>query len=156
MIPNLLIPQPPAGEAALETTFALIKSHAVRANLVGLVLSRILREKLIIMTAVAATLTSEQILDLYSEHRKKRYWPQLVDSVSGPVVAMVIGGRDAVKAWRGVLGATDPGFADKGTLRAEYGNVNLVAENVAHGSEDATAARREIALFFPRIVLSWR
>jgi nucleoside-diphosphate kinase len=147
-------PRQAVGEPDLETTFALIKSHAVRGNLVGIILARILRERLVVMMAVQGRLSGEEILNLYGAHAKKPYWPALMESVSGPVVAMVLGGKDVVTAWRTMLGDTDPGYADKGTLRAEFGNVKLIAENVAHGSDSVLTAKREVGLFFPRITLS--
>ena len=149
-----MFPKTVQGDMPLEMTFGLIKSHAVRQNRIGIILSRILQANLIVMMAVETTFSGEQILELYREHTKKPFWPALLTSVSGPVVPMVIAGKTAVAAWRGLLGATDPGFADVGTLRADFGNVKVVAENVAHGSDSLASAKREIALFFPRITLT--
>lgn len=135
-----------------EMTFGLIKSHAVRKDLVGVVLSRILVAKLLVLIAGETTLSGEQIVKLYGQHVHKPYWRALLDSVSGPVVPMLLAGRDAVAIWRTLLGATDPAWADIGTLRGDFGNKELVAENVAHGSDSAASAKREIALFFPKII----
>jgi nucleoside-diphosphate kinase len=136
-----------------EMTFGLIKSHAVRKGLVGVVLDRVLAVELIVLMAGATRLSGEQIVALYGQHTHKPYWRGLLDSVSGPVVPMLLAGRNAVETWRTLLGATDSAWADIGTLRGDFGNKDLVAENVAHGSDSLAAAKREIALFFPKIIL---
>lgn len=133
-----------------ETTFALIKSHAVRTGLTGVILCRVLELPLSILAASLTTLNGEQINALYGTHRRKRYWPELVGSVSGPVVAMALHGPQAISRWRELLGSTDPNEAHPASLRGTYGNPRVTAENVAHGSDSPEAARRELEMFAPR------
>jgi nucleoside-diphosphate kinase len=142
----------PPADPLCESTFALIKSHAVSAGCIGPIMAAILEARLTILAATVTKLSGAQILALYEEHAKKRFWPELVNSVSGLVVPMIITGPRAISEWRQLLGDTDPGYADPRTIRARFGNVNKVSENAAHGSDGPVAAKREIGLFFPLVL----
>jgi nucleoside-diphosphate kinase len=84
----------------------------------------------------------------YAEHTDKPFFGDLVEFItSGPLVAMVLEGHEAVTAARQVIGATDPLEAAPGSLRGDYGLE--VQTNLVHGSDSPESAEREIALFFP-------
>jgi nucleoside-diphosphate kinase len=133
----------------LQMTFAMIKSSAVARGQSGAVLDRILGEKMVILGAKRTKLGGAAIDGLYGAHRKKSYWPQLVHNVDGEVIVMMLAGAGVISHWRDILGATDSKLAAPGTLRHQFGNPEVVADNVAHGSDSSAAAERELALFFP-------
>jgi nucleoside-diphosphate kinase len=144
---NDLLNAPGAG-ANLQLTFGMIKSKAVAQGHVGAIFERILDERIIILAAHRAVLNGSIIAQLYGAHFKKSYWPQILDSVSGEVVPMILMGHGVIQHWRDLLGATDSKLAASGTLRNLYGNREVVADNVAHGSDSTSAAQREINIFF--------
>lgn len=131
----------------MERTFVLVKPDAVRRGLVGEVVARFERRgfeiKAMKMLSVERTLAEEH----YAEHREKDFFGELVDSItSGPVVAFVLEGPDAIAVVRRMMGATNPIDADPGTIRGDMG-LEIVA-NVVHGSDGAESAEREIKLYF--------
>jgi nucleoside-diphosphate kinase len=86
----------------------------------------------------------------YAEHAERPFFGELVEFItSGPIVAMVLEGPEAVQAARQVIGATDPLQADAGSIRGEYGVE--VGRNLVHGSDAPASAAREAALFFPEL-----
>src|SRR5699024_3578492 len=86
----------------------------------------------------------------YGEHQGKPFFEGLVSFItSGPVVAMVLEGENAIGGWRGLMGATNPADAAPGTIRGDY--ATTIDENVAHGSDAPETAQREIGLFFPEL-----
>ena len=93
--------------------------------------------------------------EYYAEHRGKQFFPGLVDYVtSGPSVAMVWEGENAVVVVRKMMGATDPAKAEPGTIRADFGLT--ISRNVVHGSDSLESANREAALFFrPEEILAY-
>ena len=83
----------------------------------------------------------------YQGHKNKSFFNMLIEYItSGPVVVMVISGKDAIARIRELMGPTDPGKANKGTIRGDFGNDITV--NVIHGSDSRESAQREIELFF--------
>lgn len=131
----------------MERTFVLVKPDAVRRGLVGEVVARFERRgfeiKAMKMLSVDRPLAEEH----YAEHREKDFFGELVDSItSGPVVAFVLEGPDAITVVRMMMGATNPMDADPGTIRGDLG-LEIVA-NVVHGSDGADSAEREIKLYF--------
>lgn len=142
---GIAIPEPP-----IQQTFALIKAHMVVSGRAGIVISRVLELGLTVAVATSTILSGDQIAQLYQEHVKKGYWRDLLNSVSGPCVPMVLIGPRAVAVWREALGATDSMKAAQGTLRQMFGSRTTIADNVAHGSDSREAAQRELAIFFPR------
>ena len=84
----------------------------------------------------------------YAEHEGKPFFGELVDFItSGPLVAMILEGQDAVKAARQVIGATNPLEATTGSIRGDY--AVEVGTNMVHGSDSDESAEREANLFFP-------
>jgi len=133
-----------------ERTLVLIKPDGVARNLIGEVLSRIERKGLTIIGLELRTLDRATAEAHYAEHAAKPFFADLVDFItSGPLVAAVIEGPDAIVAWRAMMGATNPVTAAPGTIRGDLATV--MQENVTHGSDSPESAAREIALFFPAL-----
>ena len=131
-----------------ERTLVLIKPDGVARGLVGEVIGRIERKGFTIVAMELRTLTREVAESHYGEHKDKPFFADLVEFItSGPLLAAVIEGPDAIVQWRNMMGATNPAKAEMGTIRGD-----LAAEmqnNVTHGSDSPESAAREVALFFP-------
>ena len=133
-----------------ERTLVLIKPDGVARNLIGEVLSRIERKGLTIIGLELRTLDRATAEAHYAEHAAKPFFADLVDFItSGPLIAAVVEGPDAIVAWRAMMGATNPVTAAPGTIRGDLATV--MQENVTHGSDSPESAAREIALFFPAL-----
>lgn len=131
-----------------QRTLVLIKPDGVARNLVGEVLGRIERKGLRLVALELRTLDRATAQAHYAEHESKPFFTDLVDFItSGPLVAAVIEGPDAIVAWRTMMGATNPVNAAPGTIRGDLATVTQ--NNVTHGSDSPESAAREIALFFP-------
>jgi nucleoside-diphosphate kinase len=129
-----------------ERTLVLIKPDGVARGLVGEVLGRIERKGFSIVAMELRTLTVEVAEEHYGEH--KAFFNDLVAFItSGPLVAAVIEGPDAIVQWRSMMGATNPVNAPLGTIRGDL--ATEMQNNVTHGSDSPESAIREIALFFP-------
>jgi len=136
------------GDAVSERTLVLIKPDGVARGLVGEVLGRIERKGYVIRALQMRTLTAEIAQTHYAEHDGKPFFADLVAFItSGPLVAAVIEGPDAIASWRTMMGATNPANATPGTIRGDL--ATQTQNNVTHGSDSAESAAREIALFFP-------
>jgi nucleoside-diphosphate kinase len=97
-------------------------------------------------------LSRAQAEAFYAVHRERPFFASLVEFItSGPVVAFVIEGENAVERYRQLMGATDPAKAEPNTLRARY--AQNIERNAVHGSDSPTSARREIAFFFSELEL---
>ena len=133
-----------------ERTFAMIKPDGVRRRLVGELVSRIEAKGYDIVALKQMTLPREMAETHYGEHAGKPFFAGLVDFItSGPVVAMVLEGENAIQGWRSMMGATNPADAAPGTVRGDF--ATTIDENVAHGSDAPETATREIGLFFPEL-----
>ena len=93
-------------------------------------------------------MTREQAEELYEVHREKSFFSELIGIASTPIVLMVLEKENAVKAWRDLMGATDPAQAAENTLRKLFG-ANIGA-NATHGSDSLENAKKEISIFFPQ------
>lgn len=132
---------------ATEKTFAMIKPDGVQRNLVGAVVSRIEAKGYRIAAMKKMRITQELAAEHYGEHEGKPFYASLVDFItSGPVVAMVLEGENAIAGWRTLMGATNPADAAPGTIRGDF--ATSIDENVAHGSDAPDTAEREIGIFF--------
>ena len=132
----------------MERTFVMVKPDGVQRGLVGRIISRFedrgLRLVAIRMLHMDAELASRH----YSEHVGKPFYEKLVSFItSGPVVAVVLEGKNAVAVARSMMGATNPVDAGPGTIRGDYGMDT--GKNIIHGSDSLQSAQREISLFFP-------
>jgi nucleoside-diphosphate kinase len=131
----------------MERTFVMVKPDGFRRGLVGEILARFERKGFRIVGLKALRISQELAERHYAEHREKPFFPSLVGFVtSGPVVAMVLEGPNAVAEVRKMMGATHPKDALPGTIRGDY--ATTIDENVIHGSATLEDAQREIALFF--------
>lgn len=132
---------------AMQRTLSILKPDATRRNLTGAINARLEAAGLRIIAQKRLHLTAAQAEAFYAEHSARGFFADLVGFMtSGPVVAQVLEGEEAVAANRAIMGATDPKKADPGTLRAEFAE-NIEANSV-HGSDSAASASREIAFFF--------
>jgi nucleoside-diphosphate kinase len=132
---------------AIERTFSIIKPDATRRNLTGAVNALIEKAGLRIIAQKRVHMTRAQAETFYAVHKARPFFGELVETMTaGPVVVQVLEGENAIKAYRDVLGATDPAKADPGTIRKEY--ALSVGENSAHGSDAVDTAAIEIAQWF--------
>lgn len=132
----------------MERSLVLVKPDGVRRGLVGEVISRIEEKQLRITEMRMMTVDAELAKRHYEEHTDKPFFRDLVEFItSGPVVAMVVEGEQAVSVLRTLMGATDPKLAAPGTIRGDFGLA--ITENIVHGSDSPQSAERELGLFFP-------
>ncbi|HNA98252.1 MAG TPA: nucleoside-diphosphate kinase [Marmoricola sp.] len=131
-----------------ERTLVLLKPDAVRRGLVGQILARF-EAKGLRLVALEQRQIDEAMADAhYHEHVQRDFYPPLRDFVtSGPLVAVVLEGDDAISVVRGLNGATDGRVAAPGTIRGDWSLSNR--ENLVHGSDGVESATREISLWFP-------
>jgi len=131
----------------VERTFIMVKPNGFARGLVGEVIARFERRGLELRAMKLMRIPRDLAERHYAEHREKLFFGELVDFItSGPVVAMVWEGNEAITVARTMMGATDPVKAAPGTIRGDFATV--MAENVVHGSDGPESAAREIGLFF--------
>ncbi|MEP6666639.1 MAG: nucleoside-diphosphate kinase [Nocardioidaceae bacterium] len=131
-----------------QRTLVLLKPDTVRRGLIGLVLARFEDKGLTIVVMEQRTITVELADQHYVEHVERDFYPPLRDFItSGPLVATVLEGDEAIEVVRALNGATDGRKAVPGTIRGDWSLSNR--ENLVHGSDSAESAQREIALWFP-------
>jgi nucleoside-diphosphate kinase len=132
----------------MERTLILIKPDAFARNLSGEIIARFERKGLRLVALTLMTMTRDLAAQHYAEHEGKGFYEELVTFItSGPLVAMVLEGEQAVVAARQVIGATDPLKATTGSIRGDF--AIEVGQNMVHGSDAAESAAREVSLFFP-------
>jgi nucleoside-diphosphate kinase len=125
----------------------MVKPDGVQRGLAGEIITRFEKKGFKIAALKMLRISRELAEKHYGEHLGKPFFEKLVGFItSGPVVAMVIEGKDAVSAARDMMGKTDPLAALPGTIRGSYGID--IGRNVIHGSDSLESAQREIALFF--------
>ena len=131
-----------------QRTLVLLKPDAVRRGLVGQVLGRFEAKGLALVAMELRTITGEQADRHYAEHVEKDFYPPLREFItSGPLVALVLEGEQAIDIVRAINGATDGRKAAPGTIRGDFSLSNR--ENLVHASDSPESAEREIALWFP-------
>lgn len=131
----------------MERTFVAIKPDAVQRGLIGEIISRFEKAGFKIIGLKMMHIDRSIAEKHYAEHLGKPFFEGLVSFItSGPIVAMVIEGANAVKVIRKILGSTNPQEATPGTIRADYGQV--MGRNIVHGSDSIESANREISIFF--------
>ncbi len=132
---------------ALERTLSIVKPDGVARNLIGEVYRRFEHAGLRIVAARMLHLSTAQAEAFYAVHRERPFYRDLVRYMSsGPVIAQVLEGDDAIARNRDIMGATDPKNAAPGTIRADL--AQSIEANVVHGSDAADTAVREIGFFF--------
>jgi nucleoside-diphosphate kinase len=131
-----------------QRTLVLLKPDTVRRGLVGNVLSRFESKGLSLDALELRTITAAQADEHYAEHVDRDFYPPLLDFVtSGPLLAAVLEGDEAVEVVRALNGATDGRKAAPGTIRGDLSLSNR--ENLVHGSDSPESAAREIGIWFP-------
>lgn len=131
----------------LERTLSILKPDAVRKNLIGEICNRFEKSGLTIVAIKKVQLNEYQAEKFYSVHKERVFFPDLVKfMVSGPIVVMVLEGKNAIELNRKLMGATDPKKAEPGTIRADF--ASSIDENVVHGSDSPDTAQSEVAYFF--------
>ena len=131
-----------------QRTLVILKPDAVRRGLVGEVLSRFEAKGLTIVAMEHRLIDGELADRHYAEHVERDFYPPLREFVtSGPLVAMVLEGDEAIEVVRALNGATDGRKAAPGTIRGDLSLSNR--ENLVHGSDSPESAEREIAIWFP-------
>ncbi len=137
----------------MERTFAIIKPDAVESRYTGRILQRIEEAGFTIRAMQMRSLSTKEAEGFYAVHRERPFFASLTQFMSsGPVVVLALEAEDAIKKWRGLMGATDPAKADAGTLRKEFGA--SIENNATHGSDAPDTAAFELGYFFPGIELS--
>ncbi|MFT6580353.1 MAG: nucleoside-diphosphate kinase [Alphaproteobacteria bacterium] len=132
---------------AIERTLSIIKPDATRRNLTGKINARFEDAGLRIIAQRRLQLTREEAEKFYSVHSERAFFPDLCGFMtSGPVVAQVLEGENAILKNREVMGATNPANADEGTIRKDFGE--SVEANSVHGSDAPDTAAQEISFFF--------
>ena len=133
-----------------ERTLSLIKPDATRRGLTGNINSRFEKADLRIIAQKRLRLNRQQAEGFYSVHKERSFFNDLCDFMcSGPIVAQVLEGENAISRNREIMGATNPANADDGTIRKEFGE--SVEANSVHGSDSPETAAWEIAYFFSEI-----
>ena len=131
----------------MERTLILCKPDCVQRRLVGRVLGRFEDKGLNIIAMKMLHVTPELAREHYAEHVDKPFYPELEGFITGaPVVAAVIEGLEAIRVVREMLGATNGLKAAAGTIRGDYSSSQQ--KNLAHASDSAESAEREIGLYF--------
>lgn len=134
----------------MQRTLILVKPDAFSRNLTGEILARFERKGLKIIALKLLTVSRELAQQHYGEHSDKPFFGELVDFItSGPLVALVLEGHEAIVAARQTIGATNPLEAATGSIRGDF--ALEVGQNMVHGSDAPESAQREIALFFPEL-----
>ena len=134
----------------MDQTFAIIKPDAVRAGKTGSIIQRMIDGGFQIRALNMLHMTLKEAEGFYAVHRERPFFAGLTEFMSsGPCVVLVLQKDGAVKAWRDLMGATDPAKADEGTIRKEFGA--SVGENATHGSDSDENAAIEISYFFSQI-----
>ena len=135
---------------AVERTLVLVKPDAMQRHLAGEIVARLERRGLELRAARLLTVDRSLAEEHYAEHTEKPFFGELVDFItSGPLVAMVLEGEQAVAAARQVIGATNPLEAAAGSIRGDL--AVEVTFNLVHGSDSDESAADEIALWFPEL-----
>jgi nucleoside-diphosphate kinase len=132
---------------ASQQTFVMVKPDGVRRRLVGEVIRRIEAKGYDIREMTLLTVDESLAKKHYAEHVDKPFFGELVSFItSGPSVALVVEGADAVAGLRQIMGATNPLDAMTGSIRGDF--ATEITENIVHGSDSPESAEREINLFF--------
>jgi nucleoside-diphosphate kinase len=131
----------------LEQTLSIIKPDAVGQNMIGNIIEYFEREGLNVTAAKMTHLTEAQAKEFYAIHKERPFFQELVDFMtSGPILAMVLEGENAVARNRQIMGETDPSKAAPGTIRADF--ATSIDRNAVHGSDSLANAKAEIEFFF--------
>lgn len=132
---------------AIERTFSMIKPDATKRNLTGQIVARFEAAGLRVVASKRLWLSRRQAEAFYAVHKERPFFGELTEFMSsGPIVAQVLEGENAVLKNREVMGATNPANADEGTIRKAL--AESIEANTVHGSDSLENAEIEIAFFF--------
>ncbi len=138
----------------MERTFVMIKPDGVQRGLIGEIISRFERRGLKIVAMKFMHVSRELAEEHYAVHKGRPFYDGLIEYItSGPVVAMVLEGTNAISVARNTMGATNPADATPGTIRADYGIE--IGRNLVHGSDGPETATFEIGLWFGDDIPDW-
>jgi len=133
--------------SVMQQTLAIIKPDAVAARHTGRIIQRIEQAGFQIRAMRMLHLSQVEAEGFYAVHRARPFFGSLTQFMArGPVVVLALEADDAIKKWRGLMGATDPAKAEAGTLRKEFGA--SIENNATHGSDAPETAAFELGYFF--------
>jgi len=138
----------------LEKTFFMVKPDGISRGLEDKIFSRVKKAGLKVEVERKLTLTEEQAAALYKPHLEKKFYSGLIKFItSGPVLASIVSGENAITRLREIMGATDPLAACPGTIRGDLReevvvNKDGIIKNLVHGSDSLESAGREVVIFF--------
>jgi len=134
----------------IEQTLSIIKPDAVERNLDNKIKSFFEKNNLKILKSKKVKISKEEASEFYKVHQTKPFYNELCNYLSsGPIIAMILEGENAVSKNRQLMGATDPLKAEEGTLRKMYGI--SIDKNSVHGSDSLINGKKEIDFFFNKI-----
>jgi nucleoside-diphosphate kinase len=132
---------------AIERTYSMIKPDATKRNLTGQIVARFEAAGLRVIASKRLWLSKRQAEAFYAVHKDRPFFAELTEFMSsGPIVAQVLEGENAILKNREVMGATNPANAAEGTIRKDF--ALSIGENSVHGSDAPETAAEEIAFFF--------
>ena len=132
---------------AMEQTYLMVKPDGVQRGICGEIVSRFEKKGLKLIAMKLMVIPKETAENHYGEHKGKKFYDSLISYItSGPVLAMVWEGENAVSICRNMMGKTNPAESAPGTIRGDYGMVTGL--NIIHGSDSVESAEREIRIFF--------
>jgi len=132
---------------AEQRTLVLLKPDALQRGLVGDIVSRLERRELKVVAMKMIWMDEALANRHYAVHRDKPFFAALVEFItSGPIIAAILEGDDAVEVVRETMGETDPALARPGTIRGDL--AQDIGHNLVHGSDSEETAKEEISLFF--------
>ena len=132
---------------SVEKTLSIIKPDAVKRDLTGKIIAMFEEKGLRVVAQKKIWLSKEQAGSFYDIHRDRPFFGELCEFMSsGPIVAQVLQGDNAIELNREIMGATNPEQAEAGTIRKEF--ALSMTENSAHGSDSPETAKEEISFFF--------
>jgi len=139
---------------AMEQTYLMVKPDGVQRGICGEIISRFEKKGLKLVAMKLMVIPKETAEKHYGEHKDKKFFPSLISYItSGPVLAMVWEGENAVQVCRNMMGKTNPQESAPGTIRGDFGMVTGV--NIIHGSDSVDSAKREIGIFFPEGLVTY-
>ncbi len=132
---------------AIQRTLSIIKPDAVAKNVIGDIIRRFEENGLSVIATRMTHLSAEQAGRFYAVHKERPFYKDLCEFMSsGPVLAMVLEGSNAVNLNRQLMGATNPKEAEEGTIRADH--ADSIDANAVHGSDSEENAAIEVSFFF--------
>ncbi len=139
----------------MERTYLMAKPDAVQRGLCGEIISRFEKKGLKLVAMKLMVIPKEVAENHYGEHKGKKFFDSLISYItSGPVLAMVWEGEEAVSVCRNMMGKTNPKESAPGTIRGDFGM--QTGMNIIHGSDSVESAEREISIFFkPEELISY-